>query len=146
MSGMARLRWWWTAAGLLVSAVLVGQGVFFARVGLEDADQWASVIGSFVGLIGLVVSVAALVVSLRSTGQERGTGQHAGRVAGDNYQAGSVAGAVRIGRRRGRPISSSGRVSSATPTGSGGGQSVGSVGGDNVQLGSVGEDLQIDRD
>ncbi len=113
---------------------------------LEDADRWASVIGSLVGVLGLVVSVVALVVSLRSTKREPGTGQHAGRVAGDNYQVGSVAGAVRIGRRRGRPVGSGGRAASTAPTGAPGGQTVGSVGGDNVQLGSVGEGLEIDRD
>ncbi|MFI6740533.1 hypothetical protein ACIBI9_47080 [Nonomuraea sp. NPDC050451] len=42
----------WGGAGLGVAA-LVGLGVYFARVGLDDADKLASVIGVFVAVAGL---------------------------------------------------------------------------------------------
>ncbi|WP_433228972.1 hypothetical protein [Actinomadura formosensis] len=142
---MTGSRRWWVVGGLIVSVGLIGQGVFFLRVGLQDADRWASVIGSFVGVAGLVVSFAGLVVAFRSPASAGG--QHAGQVVGDNYQAGSVTGNVRIGRRRGRPAPLAGGVPPSPSTaGSGDGQSVGHVGGDNVQLGSTGGDLEIDRD
>jgi hypothetical protein len=145
MLGMTGSRWW-VVGGLIVSAGLVGQGVFFLHAGLEDADRWASVIGSFAGVVGLVASLAGLVVALRSSGAGQG-GQQAGWVAGDNYQAGSVVGNVRIGRRRGRPsMSPGGTPLGSSDTGRAGGQQVGPVGGDNVQLGSVGGDLEIGRD
>ncbi|MFC4114794.1 hypothetical protein [Nonomuraea zeae] len=52
----------WTGAVVAVAA-LVGLGVYFARVGLADADQLASVIGVFVALAGLGVSVYGLITA-----------------------------------------------------------------------------------
>lgn len=50
----------WTGTGAAVAA-MAGLGVYFARVGLESADKLASVIGVFVGLIGLALAAYGLV-------------------------------------------------------------------------------------
>lgn len=42
-------------------AALLGLGAFFVRVGLERADQLSSVIGVFVGIIGLVLAAYGVV-------------------------------------------------------------------------------------
>ncbi|MEV6037448.1 hypothetical protein AB0L65_40290 [Nonomuraea sp. NPDC052116] len=57
----------WGGAGLGVAA-LVGLGVYFARVGLDDADKLASVIGVFVALAGLGASAWGLLADRRSGG------------------------------------------------------------------------------
>ncbi|GAA3580800.1 hypothetical protein GCM10022419_072870 [Nonomuraea rosea] len=60
MAGMGKRALVWTGAVVAV-APLVGLGIYFARVGLADADQLASVIGVFVALAGLGVSVYGLI-------------------------------------------------------------------------------------
>lgn len=52
---LSRRAKWWGAAGLL-GLVLAGLGVYFAAVGLEEADRLASVGGLFVGLLGLALA------------------------------------------------------------------------------------------
>ncbi|MEU7802461.1 hypothetical protein AB0B10_24680 [Micromonospora arborensis] len=56
-------RWWivWAALGLLMLAL----GGFLTRAGLQDADQWASVIGVFLNGAGLVVAVYSVVQARR---------------------------------------------------------------------------------
>ncbi|MFJ8747494.1 hypothetical protein ACIRL2_50230 [Embleya sp. NPDC127516] len=54
-------------AALVVAGLgVVGLGVFFAVAGLDDADKLASVIGVFVGLVGLGLSVYGIVLARRS--------------------------------------------------------------------------------
>ncbi|RKT52353.1 hypothetical protein [Saccharothrix australiensis] len=50
------MRWLWAAGGLLLVAV----GVGVALVGLERADQVASVVGACAGVAGLAVSLVGL--------------------------------------------------------------------------------------
>jgi hypothetical protein len=86
--------------GLLALAALAGLGVYFNRVGLDEADKLSSVIGAFVGLLGLGLAAYGIVLSRRGvqgddrpqpttqiTGTASGQGQvnQAGR---DAYQAG----------------------------------------------------------
>ncbi|SEG57675.1 hypothetical protein SAMN05444920_103255 [Nonomuraea solani] len=49
----------WSGAVVAVAA-LAGLGVYFVRVGLEEADRLASVIGVFVALAGLAVAIYGL--------------------------------------------------------------------------------------
>lgn len=66
----------WAGAVIAVAA-LVGLGVHLARVGLDEADKLASVIGSFVAMAGLAVAVYGLISGLelrrRSAESERST-------------------------------------------------------------------------
>ncbi|MFI6582806.1 hypothetical protein [Embleya sp. NPDC050493] len=53
-------------AALVVAGLgAVGPGVFLAVAGLDDADELASVIGVFVGLVGLGLSVYGIVLARR---------------------------------------------------------------------------------
>ncbi|MEU8188571.1 hypothetical protein [Micromonospora carbonacea] len=63
-------RWWivWAALGLLMFAL----GGFLTRAGLREADQWASVVGVFVNVAGLVVAVYSVVRARRPS--QPGTG------------------------------------------------------------------------
>jgi hypothetical protein len=91
--------------GLLALAAPAGLGVYLNRVGLDEADKLSSVIGGFVGLLGLGLAAYGIVLSRRTaqagdrpprpsgersvqiTGTASGQGQvnQAGR---DAYQAG----------------------------------------------------------
>jgi hypothetical protein len=53
------------AALVVAGLAAVGLGVFFAVAGLDDADKLASVIGVFVGLVGLGLSVYGIVLARR---------------------------------------------------------------------------------
>ncbi|WP_433228967.1 hypothetical protein [Actinomadura formosensis] len=140
-----------TAGVVGFGLVLVGVGVFFGVVGLEDADRWGSVLSLFLTAVGLGVSVYGVILARRSMRAPQGGGQRVSDVAGDNYQFGRVEGGVRIGRRTGRPQPPARRNTQNTPGPSGGqpdtgGQVAGRVGGDNAQFGSVGQDVEIERD
>lgn len=54
--------------GVVFAGVAVTMGVYFGRVGLEDADRTASVIGAFVALVSLAVAVYPLVTGSRGAG------------------------------------------------------------------------------
>ncbi|MEV0379058.1 hypothetical protein [Nonomuraea sp. NPDC050643] len=58
-AGMRKRVLVWSGAVAAVAA-MVGLGVYFTRVGLEDADKVASVIGVFVALVGLAVAIYGL--------------------------------------------------------------------------------------
>jgi len=66
MLGMGGSRVWWAAAGVAAGVLVAGLGVFFTRVGLNEADQYASVFGVFLALIGLGVSVYSVVLARRA--------------------------------------------------------------------------------
>lgn len=51
-------RW---AGGVVAVAVVVGLAVYFRAVGLDRADKTASVLGAFLGLAGLALSVYGVV-------------------------------------------------------------------------------------
>jgi hypothetical protein len=57
--------WKWGGAVLFV-AVAIALGVYFGRVGLEEADRGASVVGAFVGLAGLALTVYGLMRDRRA--------------------------------------------------------------------------------
>ncbi|WP_088987170.1 hypothetical protein [Micromonospora chokoriensis] len=46
--------------------LLIGLGVFLVRVGLEDANQWASVFGLFLNIAGFGVAVLGAVQARRA--------------------------------------------------------------------------------
>jgi hypothetical protein len=60
----------WVGAVIAV-ATMAGLGVYFARVGLVEADQMASVIGLFVAVAGLAVAIAGLRLQRRGDGSLR---------------------------------------------------------------------------
>lgn len=64
----------WGGAGVAVAA-LVGLGVYFATVGLDEADKLASVIGVFVAVAGLGVAVYGLIAERRTVGSSGGGGE-----------------------------------------------------------------------
>jgi high-affinity Fe2+/Pb2+ permease len=56
----------WAGAAVAVAAP-AGLGVYLARVGLQEADQVAGVLGSFVAVAGLGVAVWRLIAGPRTT-------------------------------------------------------------------------------
>ncbi|MEU4836360.1 hypothetical protein [Streptosporangium sp. NPDC023615] len=67
--------------------------MYLARVGLQAADQWASVIGVFVALAGLGVAVYGVVADRNNTGSGGGastppgvsaSGERSIAIGGDN--------------------------------------------------------------
>ncbi len=59
-------RGWQVAGGVIAGLTLVGLGVLLFRVGLDDADKWASVIGVFAALLGLGLSEYGVVLTRRA--------------------------------------------------------------------------------
>ncbi len=72
-----RRGWFWMAVGVLVvGVVVVGFGVLFLVMGLEDADRVSSGIGAATGLIGLVIAgIGTLRTRAARTGGGHETGQ-----------------------------------------------------------------------
>jgi hypothetical protein len=60
---MRRHPWLWLGGGLVVFAGFGVWAWFLAGKTLDVADQWSSVLSSFAALVGLVVSVLALIGS-----------------------------------------------------------------------------------
>ncbi|MFF3445326.1 hypothetical protein [Streptosporangium sp. NPDC002721] len=60
------MRGWRIAGGIVAGLALVVLGVLLFKAGLDDADKWASVIGVFVGLLGLILSGYGVVLSRRA--------------------------------------------------------------------------------
>jgi hypothetical protein len=86
------------------AAALTSLAVVLARSGLDTADKLASVLGLFVGVAGLALTVASIV---RRQGSGRRSGTEPARqgqtvsdslIGGDNIQIGSARD-VRIHRR-----------------------------------------------
>ncbi|WP_051653177.1 hypothetical protein [Kitasatospora cheerisanensis] len=93
--GSTRWRWLvWVGAGISV----VGLALFLWGEGLDRANQWAGVLGLFVGLVGLLASVTGGV-------RGRGGGQSAdGAAAGGSVRmVRGVKGDVVIGRTSAAP-------------------------------------------
>jgi drug/metabolite transporter (DMT)-like permease len=93
--------------GVVVGGVtLIGLGVLFVVAGLDKADKIASILGAFIGLVGLVLAGYGVVLARRAlperSSQPRAAepGQSvSGAVGGDNIQFGSAGGDVNIDRR-----------------------------------------------
>jgi hypothetical protein len=79
---MRRRPWLWFGGGLIVFAGFGVWAWFLAGRTLEVADQWSSVLSSFAALVGLVVSVMALVGS-RTGGSPKPAGTRNVHVGGD---------------------------------------------------------------
>ncbi|XVQ10555.1 hypothetical protein ACQP1W_50005 [Spirillospora sp. CA-255316] len=127
---------------VIAGIVLVGVGVFFVVVGLDDADRWSSVFSMFLTAAGLGLTGYGVVLTRRGLAQQQlAAGQRVGGdVEGPNLQIGR-AGDVRVGQVAGRPRRAPRR---ARPPGPVGGQEVGgSVRGRNVQIGQA-DDVDID--
>jgi hypothetical protein len=60
---MRRHPWLWLGGGLVVFAGFGVWAWFLAGKTLDVADHWSSVLSGFVALVGLVVSVLALIGS-----------------------------------------------------------------------------------
>ncbi|MEV4343279.1 hypothetical protein AB0J83_02190 [Actinoplanes sp. NPDC049596] len=129
------------AGGVLV----VGLGVFLAVQGLDRADKVASVLGLFVGLAGLGLTVTGAFGARRGSGGQSVTDS---AIGGDVAQVRGVSGSVRIGPA---PAAEAPPPPSASspPAGHGSGdaQSVtrSSAKGPVRQVGDVGGDVEIDR-
>lgn len=89
---MARRVLVWVGAGLVMAA-LAGLGVYFAVVGLDKADKWASVIGVFVAISGLVVAIAGLFTDRHnSSSGGSGGGQASPRVSASGERSVAIGG------------------------------------------------------
>lgn len=53
----------------VVGAALVGLGAFFTTVGLDRADKFASVLGAFVGVVGLGLAAFGVSATRRAPDQ-----------------------------------------------------------------------------
>lgn len=88
--------------------VLLGLGAYAVHVGLDTANKVAGVIGAFAELVGLALSIYAIVLARRGASsaaveQPTGAGQVVSNstIGDDNIQIGSARD-VRIHRHRGR--------------------------------------------
>jgi hypothetical protein len=99
MAGMrGGVRAW--AGGVAVAAAVVGLGVYFAVAGLGKASELAGVVGAFIGLAGLVVSVYGVRQAHRDASPLSAAGGQSvtrSRATGGITQVRGVKGSVRIG-------------------------------------------------
>ncbi|GAA0526422.1 NACHT domain-containing protein [Paractinoplanes ferrugineus] len=58
--------WWWVGASLFAGLGFIALGRFLVGQGLEDADRWASVLGVFLNVLALLLTVYTLVADRRS--------------------------------------------------------------------------------
>ncbi|GAA0435642.1 hypothetical protein Acor_55850 [Acrocarpospora corrugata] len=63
----------WLGVGILVVAV-VGMALYLTQVDLAEADQWASVLSAFLGLVGLALTCYGTIVSRTSREQAQTPG------------------------------------------------------------------------
>jgi hypothetical protein len=86
-------------AAVVGGLALLGLGAWFVAAGLDRADKLASVIGAFVGLLGLGISGYALVLSRGGRARSSSSGQTVARstVGGSVVQVRGVVGDVRVG-------------------------------------------------
>ncbi|MCD0453130.1 hypothetical protein LO762_28695 [Actinocorallia sp. API 0066] len=56
----------WAGAAVAGGLAVAGLGAWFVKLGLDDADKAASVMGAFVSLLGLVVSGWSVVLARRA--------------------------------------------------------------------------------
>ncbi|MFB9545607.1 hypothetical protein [Micromonospora sagamiensis] len=76
---------WWLA-GVAAGLVACALGVLLARTGLEDADRWASVIGVFLNLTGVVVAGYSAVQARRASTAAPAAGENVdNRIGGGRF-------------------------------------------------------------
>lgn len=73
---------WWVASAA-TGAGMVVLGVFLVRAGLDDADHWASVVGVFLNILGLILAVVGLVRSRHRSASP--TPESGNRITGGDY-------------------------------------------------------------
>ncbi|MET9616019.1 hypothetical protein [Kitasatospora indigofera] len=104
----ARMQTW--AGGVLGGAAVVGLVVYLGAVGLDQADKWASVLGLFVAIAGLALTLAGLRrgraespggsrEETPASGGPSGQSVDASRVGGGIAQVSGTRGSVRIVHR-----------------------------------------------
>lgn len=92
---LSRRAKWWIGA-LLFGLVLLGLGGYVVIIGLDQADKLSSVIGLFVGLVGLALSLYGTIAARNATPSpptRAGTGGPAegrGGVQGNTFNGPSV--------------------------------------------------------
>jgi hypothetical protein len=64
------------AGGAVTAAAVVVLGVYFATVGLDKADKLASVLGAFIGVAGLALTIYGNVADRRSSTQDSPVSVH----------------------------------------------------------------------
>ncbi len=142
-------KWMMAIAG---GVLVAGLGAFLAIQGLDKADKWASVLGLFVGLAGLGLTVAGTVGARRHTG---GQSVNDSMIGGGVAQVRGVRGSVKIGSDASPAAAPSPAASPAPPsappphsgTDGSDGQSVTrtSTAGPVRQIDDVGDDVELDR-
>ncbi|MGP4029741.1 hypothetical protein [Actinomadura sp. 3N407] len=92
---MANRGWVWMGAGLTLAGV-AGLGVYFAAVGLDEADKLGSVVGALAAVAGLSLTVYGLAAGSGAAGRRvrqsaRASGGRILQVGGDQTgQTGSA--------------------------------------------------------
>ncbi|MFF2554895.1 hypothetical protein ACFVUS_28095 [Nocardia sp. NPDC058058] len=81
-------------AGLIGVAILVGLGIYLARIGLDDADKVASVIGAFCGLISVGIALVAFFPRPSTPAPSSGGNTIMGTVHGHVVQADTIDGDI----------------------------------------------------
>jgi len=61
MEGMTSRSRRFLWVGILCGLALLAVGGFFVSIGLDKADKYASILGFFIGAIGLIVAVYAII-------------------------------------------------------------------------------------
>ncbi|MFE3205843.1 hypothetical protein [Embleya sp. NPDC059237] len=144
---MTAKSWAWVG-GMVAGAALVGLAVYLAVVGLDEADKWASVLGLFVALAGLVVSMAGVRRERSSPGGQSVEGSV---TSAGIAQVSDTGGSVRITRRgpgvAGPPPGAPGvpPVGGTPPAGDGQRVRDSAVGGPVDQVRNTGGDVEIDE-
>ncbi|GHH76208.1 hypothetical protein GCM10018781_46990 [Kitasatospora indigofera] len=92
----ARMQAW--AGGVVGGAAVVGLVVHLGAVGLDRADKWASVLGLFVAIAGLGLTLAGLRRGrAESAGRSRGEAPAGGGPSGQSEQSGQSVDASGVG-------------------------------------------------
>lgn len=88
-------KWWMVFAAVGVLALAVG--VFLIRAGLENADHWASVIGLFVSLAGVLSGVYSALQARQASVAGRSP-EPASNITKNHIKGGTFAGPALLGR------------------------------------------------
>ncbi|BDD73502.1 hypothetical protein GCM10023177_58240 [Streptomyces violaceoruber] len=139
------------ATGTTVTVVAASAlGYYFSQVGLDKADKTASVVGLFIALAGLALSIYGIVEARKSNTPQPTTQTVTGSiVSGSSIQIGQAGGSVRI-KRSGQHSTASQNQPPSTPgssTAAATGQEVrdSQISGNNLQLGSSTGDVEIEE-
>ncbi|MFF5114047.1 hypothetical protein [Streptosporangium sp. NPDC000509] len=96
---MSRRALTWSGVAVTLVA-LAALGCYFIAVGLDRADKLASVLGAFVGLLGLGLAIYGTVSSHPEAAQPEPGGVHneiSGTVHGSAVQARDIEGGITFG-------------------------------------------------